>query len=206
MDLIQEILNRLKSDEYVNIIISGGVCSGKSTLATYLKEYFTDMYSVSIIAQDDYYKNLLDMPLTKMGYITTSFESFNTFEYINDVKELLEKGKVSIPEYDSVHNVRTKKRKVVKLSRINIFEGLHSVTLLSNLDKSRSIRVYIDTGFNACAVREARRLNISESLVRKYWLDCVKSVYDETILPQKSQADIVIKVKNNEFYEIRKDL
>lgn len=192
---IQEQINRLMSNcDTVNIIISGVTCSGKTTLANEIRDYFLGTCSVAIVSQDDYFKNLLDIPKVAQGYLTDSIEAFHIEEFKCDVERLLKDSVVVMPTYDISTNTRISKNKVTRVGKINIFEGLHTIYLLDNLDNS--IKIYIDVGMDTCLKRRIQRdtskFNIPEERIREYWKDCITPMCEKYIFPQIKSADIVI--------------
>ena len=118
------IKNHLLVYGSVNVIIAGQTCSGKTTLAKEIRDHFLDEYSVAIISQDDYFKNLEDIPHSPGGYLTDSIDAFHVAEFRDDVYTLLKNSIVTMPNYDVATNTRINKNKIVSAGKINIFEDL----------------------------------------------------------------------------------
>lgn len=166
--LIPLIEGKIENQEQVNIVIAGIRCSGKTALASKLKEVFSDRYEVAIISQDCYLKNLVEIPKNKKGYLFESWTAFFTSEFVYNIDKLLKDGISSVPIYDFEANSRTNKRTTVKVGKINIFEGLHAISLLNYL--KNTIKVFLDTeGY-------------------------VEPVNEKYILYQKAKADIVLNL------------
>jgi len=195
MNINEEIRKALKKYGRVNVIISGTSCAGKTTLATGINAYYRSEYSTKIISQDDYFKNLSDIPRSLDGYLTDSIEAFHTTEFKRDVELLQRIGFVLMPYYDISTNMRTPQRKRVTIGDINVFEGLHTIQLLRNLNKS--IKIYIDTDIETCLQRRIERdtskYGIPEKRIREHWKDCILPMCEKYIYPQKEIADIIIK-------------
>lgn len=195
MNIKEEISNYLKNHEIVNVIIAGTTCSGKTTLANEIRNYFSGTYAVTIVSQDDYFKDLKEIPRTRKGYLTDSINAFHTTEFKNDVETLLKNSSVIMPKYDISSNTRISKNKIVKSGKINVMEGLHTISILGYLDNS--IRIFLDTDINMCLSRRIARdtfkYGIPEDRIRQYWYDCVEPMCKEYIFPQQKLADIVLK-------------
>ena len=100
----------------MNIIISGMTCSGKTTLSNMIKEEFDD---TCIFREDDYMKDLKDIPHTRQYYLMDLPSAYHLDEFKNDVNKLLIVGNVSYPVYDVRNNRRVNKDKTIKKSRLN---------------------------------------------------------------------------------------
>ena len=194
MNIHEQISKKLSNCDTVNVIISGVTCSGKTTLANEIRDYFSDICLVTIVSQDDYYKNLPDIPRKPEGYLTDSIEAFHTEEFKCDVEKLLNDSVVAMPTYDIFSNTRISKNKIVRVGKINIFEGLHTIYLLNSL--KNSINIYIDVGMDTCLNRRIKRdtskYGIPEQRIREYWKDCITPMSEKYIQPQIKSADIII--------------
>ncbi len=200
MSIYEEIEKHLQNHSMANIAIAGITCSGKTTLANSIRKYFSDKYAVTIVSQDDYFKNLPDIPRTREGYLTDSVNAFWTSEFQHDVQQLLQNGVVVMPRYDVATNTRISKNKIVRVGKINVFEGLHTIHLLKELDDH--ISVFVDTEIETCLERRIARdttsFGVPEVRIRQYWDDCIKPMCERFIFPQKSYADIIISTKGGD--------
>lgn len=198
-DIIEEKLRLSEEKEEqrsVNVVIAGPSCSGKSTMATYLESEFhkSRKVSVSVLPQDNYFKDLPDIPHSKAGYLVDSVNAFETMEYVRAVERLLKYGYADMPAYDIFHNVRLSEVKRIYKGAINIFEGLHTISLVGGV--SNGVSVYLDTPIETCLERRIARdtvlHNVPEESVRRFWKDCVMPMYEAYILPQKKRADMIV--------------
>lgn len=184
----------------INIVIAGVSCSGKTTFANELRKLFPRIPHIPIIAQDDYFKNLSDVPRVSQGYLMDSIEAFHIEEFKQDVQTLIENGVVMMPKYDIATNTRISKNKIVRAGKINVFEGLHTIKLLGDLE--HCIKFFIDTDMDTCLerriARDTSKYGIPERRVRQYWEDCIKPMSEKFILPQKEAADFIIR-RGGEF-------
>lgn len=193
MDIYQKISNFLETHHTANIVIAGQTCSGKTTLAKKIHEHFSERYSASIISQDDYFKNLCDIPVAFGCYLMEVPEAFCVEEFKSDVRLLLQYGHVKMPVYDIATNTRVSKDKTVQSSQINIFEGLHTIHILDNLENS--ISIFVDTDSTTCLerriARDSKNFSIPEIRIREYWNDCIQPMSERFVLPQKYYADVI---------------
>lgn len=186
----------------MNIIISGLTCSGKTTLSNLIKVTLND---VSIMPQDYYYKNLLDIPKSKGRYLMDSPNAFFMDEYRSDAITLLKTGKVLIPNYDVSINKRISKDLYLKKEEINIFEGLHTISFLNDLDDS--LKIFIDTLKDECLERRIirdKKYGVPSSVVRDYFEEVVYPLYKLYIEREKEEADIVIRSEEEEMCLLKK--
>lgn len=201
LNMQDAISQRLREHGQVNVVIAGMSCSGKTTLANRIYEVYSARYPVALIAQDDYYKNLADIPRAPQGYLTDSLHAFHTLEFKRDAKMLLTYGAAFVPTYDMRSNTRLDKSRIVGVGSINVFEGLHTVHLLRELENS--LGIYVDTDVGTCLERRIARdtaaYGVSEVRIRQYWEECIKPMAEELILPQKALADIIINGKGGDF-------
>lgn len=192
--LQEEIRRFLQNHETVNVIIAGSSCSGKTTLANEIRKSFQGKEMVTIVSQDDYFKNISDIPRGRAGYLTDSIEAFHREEFQKDVIRLFTEGMAWMPRYDVATNTRISKNKIVRASKINVIEGLHTITLLEGLPYS--IKVFVNTPIEKCLnrriARDTMQYKIPEMVIRKHWNNCIMPMYQTYILPQKEKADRIL--------------
>jgi len=192
MDIVDQTRQKAMQNGVVNIIIAGATCSGKTTLADKLKAELSGEFTVSIIRQDNYFKDIADIPRVRQGYLTDSINAFHTHEFKQDVEVLFSCGKTFIPRYDVSWNKRVAKDVCVTSSQINIFEGLHVISLLGGLENS--LTVFLDTPLEVCMerriARDTKLYGIPEQRIRENFSDCILPMYRSYIVPQKEQAEI----------------
>ena len=191
-----------------NFVISGMTCSGKTTLANKIKDVLSGKYTVSILSQDDYFKNLEAIPKSNVGYHMDSIEAFYTEEFVHDSFVLFSGGPVLAPIYDIAKNKRvTNQGKVIYGANVNIVEGLHAIGLLfDNYTTNGRIQhyesIFIDTDPSVCLKRrierDTKKYNVPELRIREYWSECIIPLSEKYIFPQKSHANIVINSEGGE--------
>ena len=198
MELFEKIDDTLSKGLRANVVISGISCSGKTTLADSIyKHYKTNPYKeiVSIIPQDEYFKDLREIPRSRFGYLTDSIDAFFVKEYEHDVRYLLQYDAVRIPQYDIANNRRTQERKHIWNNPINVFEGLHTLQILRSIPGT--IKVYVATDADVCLqrriARDTLKYGVPEERIREYWEQCIIPMSEKFIYPQKALADIIIQ-------------
>lgn len=199
MNLNDNISSLLEEKRIINIAITGATCSGKTTLAERLKKDFGQKYTVTVIKQDDYFKDIdSNFPRCRYGYLTDTPEAFHTREFRSDVKELLTTFKTVIPRYHIETNRRIAKDKEEKLSDINIFEGLHTIDLLK--EGGDFYKIFLNTNLDLCLKRRIQRdttkYGIPKERVRENFYLCILPMYHQFIMPQLGLADLVINDNN----------
>jgi len=195
MSVFQEIDKFVITHNTANVIIAGQSCSGKTTLANNIREYFDGKYSVTIISQDDYFKNLHDIPIVYEGYLMDVPDAFWIDEFKHDMHLLLQYGIVNMPNYDIASNTRLNKNKVVHYGKINVIEGLHTIHIFRLLRKS--ISIFLDTDSDTCLkrriTRDTQSFGIPEKRVREYWNECIQPMSERFIYSQKHFANIILR-------------
>ena len=192
MDIISLIKHRVLTDGICNVIIAGGTCSGKTTLAENIRNQMSKDYSVSVIKQDDYFKDIQDVPKIRKGYLMDSPNAFYASEFRQDADLLLKNGTAVIPRYDMAQNKRLSKDVRIMRSKVNIFEGLHTLTFLEGLPNA--LTIFMSTPLEVCLERRISRdtmlWGIAEQRIREHFDDCIAPMYHSYIAPQIKRAEI----------------
>ena len=187
-----EILNDL--DEGY-IFIAGPTCSGKTTLAYSLSNFFFSRFiSVSVIKQDDYFKDLKDIPKSPKGYMTDSIDAFHIEEMVNDIISYIKNGKAQLPLYDIANNRRLREKQKILKTQVTIIEGLHTISLFHEL--LDGIFIYLNTSIEVCLSRRISRdkfkFNVPEERIIEHFNDCIIPSYYKDILPQRDMNGVII--------------
>ena len=153
--------------------ISGGTCSGKSTLTTALKEALGKQYNVSVISMDDYYnwgaiKTIA--PITRVEYPEHNHpDAVNLDKLYADFA-----AAISNSAYDIV-----------------LVEGVFSLyfdTLREQLD----LKVFVDLKSDERMYRRIKRMYEPLEDTANRYLDTVRYRHDEFVEPTRWHADIVL--------------
>lgn len=167
--------------------VSGGSCSGKTTLCNILHSQFSKY--ITVIKQDWYYKG---------GDENTNFDAPKSIDFDYMKKQLLDliKGKdIEAPIYDFATHSRLKKTRTVKSNIIIVIEGI-LIFYEKNLCNLFDLRIFVDADMDT---RFMRRLNRdveergrSKDEVKMRWLRDVKPSHQKYIYPTRHYSQIRI--------------
>lgn len=178
----------------VLIGIAGGTGSGKTTLATRLKDTFGD--DVVLLCQDFYYNSFDNLGYEERKQLNFDHpDAFDSKLLIEQLKKLKRFEPVERPTYSFVEyrrldeTVREEPKRVIILEGILIFENVQLAELMD-------IKVFVDTDAD---IRLARRLmrdihdrgRSLDSVIEQY-LNTVKPMHEAFVEPSKKNADIII--------------
>ena len=179
-----------------NVIIgvSGGSASGKTTVATRLKEVCKD--SVEVLSHDFYYLPNDELPFeerVKLNYDHPN--AFDTERLINDIKCLKQGIAIDRPVYSFIEHTRLNETVRVNSSKVIIIEGFmiyENVELRELMD----IKVFVDTDADERLIRRIvrdvnERGRSLESVISQY-INTVKPMHEQFVEPYKRYADIII--------------
>lgn len=178
----------------VVIGVSGGSASGKTTVATRLKEVCKD--SVEVLSHDFYYRSFNDLAFEER--INLNYDhpnAFDTERLINDIKCLKQGIAIDRPVYSFIEHTRLNETVQVNSSKVIIIEGFmifENVELRELLD----IKVYVDTDADERLIRRIvrdvnERGRSLESVIKQY-TNTVKPMHEQFVEPYKKYADIII--------------
>ena len=181
-------------EKTIVIGIAGGTASGKSTLASKMKEEFGD--NIIILVHDFYYKSLTDITLEerqKRNYDCP--EAYETDLLISDVKQLMSGQTIKRPVYSYVERLRTEETVTVKPAPIIVIEGM---LVLENeeLANLMDIKIYVDTDadirLTRLIERDRKERGIDLEYIISKYKDTLKPMYEKYVEPCKKKADIII--------------
>ena len=186
----------MKLSKPILIGIAGGTASGKSSIANILKEDFDLTKSVSIIKEDDYYKDQSN--LTYEERCKTNYDHPLAFDFDlmqAQIKQLLQGKAIEKPTYDyTVHN-RSEKTEIVEPSDVIILEGLFAL-YNPEIRKMEDIKIFVDTDSDTRFIRRLKRdikerQRTMDNVIEQY-LSTVKPMHEEFIENTKKYADVII--------------
>jgi uridine kinase len=176
-----------------------GICGGSASGKTYLLNQLIDHLppdKVTLISQDNYYKNKEEQQKTEDGLINFDHpESVNLARLEVDILRLLEGKEVTIQEY-TFNNPNRKARTICyRPTEILILEGLF-IFHRPSLNKLIDLKVFIDADEHVKLARRLRRDLTErgysfEDTLRDYE-KFVAPMFYQYIAPQKSISDLVI--------------
>lgn len=164
--------------------ISGGSCSGKSSIATKLSENYPDS---RVIHLDNFYKN-----------DATNFDHPDAIDFtlLEEVIDRLKKGETAfIPSYDFITGKRVNETIEIKPPQVLILEGIfmfYDATIRSLL----GIKIFVDVEADIRLLRRIQR-DVSErgrtvTSVLMAYQKWVKPGHELFIEPSKRYADLII--------------
>lgn len=164
--------------------ISGGSCSGKSSIAKKMAEKYINS---AVIHLDNFYINDV-----------TNFDHPDAIDFtlLNDIICQLKNGKsASIPQYDFIVGCRLEETITINPPQVLILEGIfmfYDPKILSQLD----IKIFVDVEADIRLIRRIQRDVVERgrtvaSVITAYekW---VKPGHDLFIEPSKKNADLII--------------
>ena len=177
------------------ILIGGGTCSGKTTIAKAIGKRLDTLKTV-IISHDNYYHDLSAMDqVTSRAYNFDHPNSIDTASLIRDLKLMLDGAAVNVPDYDFITHKRSEGTLCVAFADVIILEGIFALYYPELLEMG-DLKIFVDTDAD---IRLTRRLARDirdrgydvDGVLDKY-LDTVKPSHDAFIEPSKKNADIII--------------
>lgn len=178
----------------VIIGIAGGSGSGKTTITKEIKKVFQNQ--VSILMQDNYYKNFDKLSLEERALI--NFDHPNSFDldlFISHVNSLKNKIPIEMPIYDFKNHIRSQESILIQATSIIIIEGI----LIFDNKKLRDlmdIKIFVDTDADIRILRRIKR-DIQErgrsldNIISQY-IETVRPMHIEFVEPSKRFADIIV--------------
>jgi len=179
------------------ILIGGGSCSGKTTIASALCRVLGD--DALQISTDNFYKGFdPERKCCRKGFNFDRPDAVD-FELLLEVMQKLKAGEsAAIPDYDFASHTRTDKIIEVYPKDYIILEGifaLYSRELLMMATKS----IYVDCGVDIAIRRRIERDSVSRSRdvcdVVEQFLDTVLPMYYEYVEPTRELADLIVDGK-----------
>lgn len=179
--------------------ITGGSASGKTLfLKSLLNKLSED--EITLISQDNYYKERSEMPVDKNGYYNFDLPECIDFQlYSEHIKALIEGETVTHKEYQFDNSENRKDLPVVMLtykpSKIIVVEGLF-VFYKKRVSKLLDLKIFVDAKEH---IKLKRRINrdknergsdLDDVLYR--WEKHVAPTFDKYINPTKHKADIIV--------------
>ena len=190
-------INMLRANRKPILIgLAGGSASGKTSIAQILYNTFKPTNSVTIIREDDYYKD--QSHLTFEERKKTNYDHPFAFDHMlmtRQLDELIAGYSISKPTYDYTMHNRSDITERIEPSDVIIIEGLFVLEEKEIRDKL-DIKVFVDT---AADIRFIRRLirDVKErgrdldNVVEQY-TTTVRVMHDDFVEPPKKYADIII--------------
>ena len=179
----------------VVIGITGGSCSGKTSVTRAIYDVFRD-HSVVVIEQDYYYKDQSHMTFEER--LKTNYDhplAFDTDLLIEHVNKLINREAIDKPVYDYVHHTRANEVIHVEPQDVIIIEGI-LVLEDERLRDLMDIKLFVDTDSDLRIIRRIQRDikergRTAESVIEQY-VTAVRPMHNMFIEPTKRYADVII--------------
>ncbi len=174
--------------------IAGGTASGKSTIVSYIKEFFKD--DIELICHDSYYKANDDKTLEERKNLNYDHpSSFETKRMIEDIKKLKSGNEVEVPVYDYTKHTRAKETVLAHPKKVIIVEGI-LIFEDPELRDLMDIKVFVDTDADERLMRrilrDTKERGRSVESVLSQYVNTVKPMHEQFVEPSKKHADIII--------------
>ncbi len=175
--------------------IAGGTGAGKTTVVRKIMARLPEA-NVSVIPQDNYYKDNSHMPMSERQKLNFDHPSAIEFDLlVEHVKNLKQNSEVQIPIYSYLTCTRSKETIPMQPKNVIIVEG---ILILTNprLRDFLDIKVYVDAAADERLIRVIHRdilergRNVREVLER--YEKSVKPMHQQFIEPAKRYADIIV--------------
>lgn len=203
----------------VLILLAGGTCSGKSSIASKLQEHFQKIYNKDtiVLSTDSYYH---DFSLTleqkedikKNGYQSKHFvnwddpKNLNLEVLLNDLKNLLENSPIYLPKYNFSEHSLERSKELVK-APIIILEGIFSF-YDKDIRELADLKIYVDADDDLRIIRRLKRKFVDFPHIYNkrgkpityemgWYRELVKPCHEKYVKPTKTHADLIL-VNNEE--------
>lgn len=191
------------------ILIGGGTASGKTTV---VRKVIEELHSakVTVITQDNYYKDLSNMSLEERKKVNYDHPDAFDMELLYDqlLTLLFKEEPVKVPEYDFIeHNRKPDVYTVVNPTKVIMLEGIFAL-YDPRIRELSSIELFVECDDDTRFIRRLKR-DITErgrtvdNVIAQY-LTTVKPMYHQFVKPTKRYADII--VPNDEKHEVAVDI
>lgn len=181
-------------EEVIVIGVAGWSASGKTTVASRLKEACKE--SVELLSHDFYYHPHNDLPFEERAKLNYDHpNAFNTERLISDIKKLKEWNPIERPVYSFTEHNRLDKTIKVMPAKIIILEGF-MIFENSQLRELMDIKIYVDADADERLIRRIirdvkERGRSLDSIIDQY-INTVKPMHELFVEPYKKYADIII--------------
>lgn len=175
--------------------ICGGTGSGKTTVARRILEN-VDQRHVVYMPQDNYYRNLGDMPLSLRRQVNFDHpDAIDNELFINHIRALKAGEGIEMPVYDFTTHTRKHETLHIEPKPIVIVEGI-LIFVDATLRELMDVKIFVETADDLRFIRRLRR-DVTErgrsveSVINQY-LDTVRPMHLQFVETSKRYADVII--------------
>jgi uridine kinase len=175
--------------------ICGGTGSGKTTVARRILEN-VDQRHVVYMPQDNYYRNLGDLPLGLRHQINFDHpDAIDNDLFTNHIGALRAGEAIEMPVYDFTTHTRRRETVHVEPQPIVIVEGI-LIFSDARLRELMDVKIFVETADDLRFIRRlkrdvAERGRSVESVISQY-LDTVRPMHQQFVETSKRYADVII--------------
>ena len=185
----------MEQQKPIVIGITGGSASGKTSVAHEIFDHFEATRSVTLIAQDSYYKHS-DLPFAQRKLINYDHPlAFDNDLLVADIERLLHRQAIEKPVYDYTDHNRTSDTIHVEPTDVIIMEGI-LILAEKELRELMDIKIFVDTDDDIRVLRRIKRDTVErgrslDDIINQYQ-STVKPMYHEFVEPTKRYADLIV--------------
>lgn len=176
------------------ILIAGGTCSGKSTLARKLCGWLGDR--ATMCSLDNYYKDHGHMSNEQIAEL--NFDDPDEIDWelmLSDVGRMLENQPIEMPVYDFRTHRREKFTQTVRAAEFVVMEGLFVLSCQELLYKAIA-KIFVNCDEYVRIGRRVKRDTTgrgrTESEVLKRYLNTTEPMHREIVEPTMANADLIV--------------
>ena len=173
--------------------ISGGVASGKTTLANKISSIFDN---VAVLSLDSYFYPFTNLSLEQRKNI--DFDNPQVYDYdliIKHIKMLAANQEIHVPNYSFSEYTRTDETILIKPPKVLLVEGyavLYNEQLRNLMDFSLFIDIDETTQLKRLLRRDKEERQRSENEILFHFNNTIRKSNKNFIYPQKKYANLVI--------------
>lgn len=177
------------------ILIGGGTCSGKTTIAGAIGNKI-GMEKTIILSHDNYYLDLGHLSPEEIKRVNFDHPDAIDHEYLlSDVRKMLSGIPVQLPDYDFITHRRSAGTDYIYQRDVIILEGIFALYYQRLLGLA-DLKIFVDTDADLRLARRIRR-DIQErgfdlNTVLDMYIEKVKPSHEAFIEPTKKNADFIV--------------
>jgi len=188
-------MNKQRTDHHI-ILVGGGSCSGKSTLARNIFRELGQFASVEKISIDDYYKDLSGRSIATLDdYNFDTPDAIDSKLLFNNLNTLLSGTPVKRRHYDfKTHSVNYHEIEVHPSAFI-IVEGIFAL-YYEELRQIAAASIFMESPADIRLIKRIKRdqrergLEI-DCIIRQYW-ETVRPMHELYVAPSIKYADLIV--------------